>query len=288
MEIRLLEYFLTVTEELHFTRAAERLGISQPTLSQQIKVLEDSIGSPLFNRVGKKIYITEAGDVLKKHALRTFYELEQAKVAINELKGLKRGKLTIGCCGSYLLTSTIASFNLKYPDIHLSIVELPTEETKQALLTNELDMGIVYLPAEEEQLISEPLFKEEFYLVVSNEHDLASEQYIELQQLENVRMILLRKEYLIRQIIDKKIKSGSLEPIIELTTLESLLQLTALNIGATILPANYLNELDQSGLCKVKIVDSFEQTTVGIVLRKNVYHCESLKVFIKCLKNNYA
>src|SRR4051794_39819780 len=134
MEHRLLEYFIAVCEELHFTKAAVKLGISQPTLSQQIQLLEHRVGSPLFHRIGKKTYITEAGQVLLKHSVKVFHELDQAQMAINELRGLQRGRLRIGCSGNHLLTSTILSFHRLYPNIELSVTELATAETKAGLL----------------------------------------------------------------------------------------------------------------------------------------------------------
>src|SRR3954468_3614981 len=149
MEIRLLEYFLAVCEELHFTKAAEKLRISQPTLSQQIRLLEDRLGTKLFKRVGKKVYIADSGKILLDHTLRIFNELEQAQIKINELEGLKRGNLTIGCSGNHLLREFVISFHQQYPGIQLSILELPTEETRLRLLKNQLDLGIVYLPLED-------------------------------------------------------------------------------------------------------------------------------------------
>src|SRR4051812_37770212 len=104
MEIQLLEYFMAICESLHFTKAAEKLRISQPTLSHQIKLLEDRLGTPLFERVGKKVFITQAGKCLLEHSERIFFELDQVDIKIKEIRGLQRGKLTIGCSGTHLLT----------------------------------------------------------------------------------------------------------------------------------------------------------------------------------------
>lgn len=172
MEFRLLEYFMAVCEELHFTKAATKLGISQPTLSQQIQLLEGRMGTMLFRRVGKKNYLTEAGQTLKEHTLRIFHELEQAQTEINELKGMQRGKLRIGCSGNHLLTRTLLSFHMKVPGVSLSILELTTEETKQGLLANKLDLGIVFLPLNDDQIISKELYTEELSLAVGLEHPL--------------------------------------------------------------------------------------------------------------------
>ena len=184
MELRLLEYFLAVCEELHFTKAAEKLRISQPTLSQQIQILESRLGTKLFKRVGKKVYISDSGKILLEHTLRIFNEVEQAQVKINELEGLKRGNLTIGCSGNHLLAKSIISFHKQYPDIKLSILEMPTEETKLRLLNNQLDIGIVFLPLQDDKLNVIPLFIEEFFLIVSVEHELSNKTFVKLENLK--------------------------------------------------------------------------------------------------------
>src|SRR5690625_1363346 len=145
MELRQLEYFMEVCKELHFTRAAENLNIAQPTLSQQIKSLEDEVGIPLFDRIGKKITLTEAGRILLKHSQTIFFELEQAKLALNDLNGLERGNLTIGSlfsCINYLLPGAIINFKKMYPNVELSVFGLRTEEIVSQLLNNELDLDL--------------------------------------------------------------------------------------------------------------------------------------------------
>src|SRR5699024_2942115 len=96
MEIRQLEYFLAVCKELHFTRAAEKLNISQTSLSQQIRILENEIGMPLFDRIGKKIRITETGKLLLKHSRNIFFEIEKIRNSVDDLKELETGRVAIG------------------------------------------------------------------------------------------------------------------------------------------------------------------------------------------------
>ncbi|WP_438347095.1 LysR family transcriptional regulator [Paenibacillus sp. FA6] len=291
MEFRVLEYFLAVCEELHFTKAAERLGISQPTLSQQIRVLEDRLGTPLFRRIGKKNYITEAGHILRNHAIRVFYELEQAQIKITEIKGLQRGKLRIGCSGNHLLTTTIVSFHEKYPNISLSVIELATEETRHGLLNNELDMGVVFLPLEDANLISHPLYTEELSLAVSSVHPLAKENSIPFNDLQNLSLILFPEKFLVRKMVDTYGKEVGiiLTPILELSTMDSMMQMVRLNIGATILPKSYLhvNYAQDQQIKIIPIIEPIPQKTVGIVYRNESMISLSMKAFIHELKGNY-
>ncbi|WP_409346325.1 LysR substrate-binding domain-containing protein [Paenibacillus sp. MBLB4367] len=282
MDYRLLAYFLAVCEELHFTRAAEKLGISQPTLSHQIRQLENRLGAPLFRRIGKKTFLTEAGGILQKHALKAFHELDQAQAAINELRGMKRGKLRIGCSGNHLLTSALMDFHVLYPDIELSVTELATEETKEGLLSNQLDIGVVFLPLDDEQLDSIPLFDERLLLVVSRSHKLAGAECVRLDELRGIDLVLLQSKFLVRQMFDHYCEEAGFlpKPIMELSTLDSLLQMAARHIGGAILPGSYVAHLNDPSIRKIPIVDPIPHKTVGIVYPKEMFRYASINAFI--------
>lgn len=286
IEIRLLEYFLAVCEELHFTRAAEKLNITQPTLSHQIQLLEKRLNTQLFERNGKKIYMTESGNILKKHAQQVFYELEQAEIAIAELNGFQRGKITIGCSGNYLLHSAIATFHNKYPKIKLSVIDTTTEDTVEKIMTNQFDMGLVYLPVTNKLLEVEKLFSSELCLIVSCQHEFASLEVIDLEQLEGAPIFLLQDKFLIRQVIDHSFAEigYSLNPIVELSDMHSLIQMTILNNGITILPFIYMGAVNDERIRTVSI-KQLPKKDVGLVYRKNT--SKTVKVFIEHLIENF-
>ncbi|HWK22977.1 MAG TPA: LysR substrate-binding domain-containing protein [Ureibacillus sp.] len=289
MEFRLLEYFMTVCETLHFTKAAEKLRISQPTLSHQIKLLESQVGTPLFERVGKKVYITHAGECLLEHAEKAFFELEQAQIKINEIRGLQRGELIIGCSGSHLLTSSIISFNQQYPKINLSIKELTTEETKEEILHNRVDLGIIFIDDLNDHLDSTPLFTEELLFVVSANHPLANLSSIELEELQNVPLTLMPKKYLIRKLIDEscKVLDFELQPKIELTNLGALQQMVSKNEIGTILPKSYLAGMNDPTIRPIPIIGPVPRKTVGVVYQKKAFIDTTISMFINFLVNTY-
>ncbi|WP_163879827.1 LysR family transcriptional regulator [Paenibacillus favisporus] len=290
MDFRLLEYFLAVCEELHFTKAAVQLGISQPTLSQQIRLLEERVGMPLFQRIGKRNYLTEAGQTLKEHALNIFHELEQAQSEINELKGMQRGRLTIGCSGNHLLTRTLISFHQKQPGISISVVELATEETRAGLLANKLDLGVVFLPLEDEQLVSKELYTEELCLAVAKQHPLAAAAAVKLDQLTEVPLILFPEKFLVRQMVDSySAQAGvQLQPAFELSTMDSMLQMVRLGVGATILPRSYLLQGSDPSIRTVPIVEPVPQKKVGIVYRKQTFLSTAMLAFINELIQTFT
>lgn len=286
MEHRLLDYFIAVAEELHFTKAADKLGISQPTLSHQIRLLEHELGTALFHRSGKKNHLTQAGTILLEHARRVTYELDQAKLEIGELVGMQRGRLRIGCSGNHLLTDALISFHRDHPGIELTVIELATEETRDGLLENWLDLGVVFLPIQDEQLISLPLFDEELMLAISSDHEYASLPYIHLKQLASLPLVLFPNKFLVRQIIESACHEigVTLHPVMELSTMESQLQMTAQHVGATVLPKSYTDATQLGGhITFIPFVEPSPRKNVGIVYRRDIYMDATIQSFIQHL-----
>ncbi|HJV45927.1 MAG TPA: LysR substrate-binding domain-containing protein [Bacillota bacterium] len=288
MELKQLEYFMAVCRELHFTRAAETLNITQPSLSQQIKLLEHEIGTPLFDRMGKKTVITDAGNILLKHCHTIFHEISQAKIAINELQGLERGDLKIGALltvVNYLLPPTVISFHKKYENIKLSIQGLRTGDIVQGLLQNELDLGIVMLPLEHDDFISVPLYREKLALAVPFHHPYSKKDKISLHELINQSFILLPRTYCLRQLIDQTCSDLGLEinRFLEMTTMESIVNMVIEGIGVTLLPRSYLEFINRSQLSIIPLVEPEITTEIGIVHRKNKFLCAASHAFMALL-----
>lgn len=286
---RLLEYFLTMCEELHFTKAAEKLGISQPTLSQQIKLLESHIGSSLFHREGRKIELTDAGEILLSRTHHIFSEMEQAKIKIQELNGLYRDQLKVGCSGNYLLYNALVSFYQKYPNIKLSVIDTTTEDTLERLLKSEFDIGIVFLPVYHDQIEISSLFKSELCLMVPDNHSLALKEHIHLKELQSECLFLTQENYLIRRAVDDYChqKGFSLNPIIELSDIYSLIQMTILHNGATILPKEYAKNITNLSVKLIQIADPLPIKEVGVIYRKGMFISSSMQAFLTHLTNHY-
>lgn len=272
MELRHLEYFMMMHQELHFTKAAERLNISQPTLSQQIRILESEVGAPLFDRIGKKVFVTKAGELLYYHCLKIFSELKQAHTAIGELEGLQRGSLAVGCSGSHLLISSVVKFHTHYPGIKISIIQLSTEEIKEELLKNQLDIGIAFLPLDDLQLESLHLYTEELCLAVCKDNPLAKHQSITLEMLQSAPIVLLPPKYIIRQFIDQATEKLGflLNPMIEMMPFEHLLEIVGRNIAVTILPRSYINSFGNENIQSIPIDNPNMKKSMGVIYRKDI------------------
>ncbi|WP_042478821.1 LysR family transcriptional regulator [Bacillus ndiopicus] len=288
MELKQLEYFLTLSQELHFTRAAEKLGITQPSLSQQIRLLEHEIGMPLFDRVGKKTLLTEAGRALLHHSYNVFHELSQARAAISELQGLERGTLKIGALltvVNYLLPPTVMGFHNSYPNVELSLLGLRTGDIYNGLLQNELDLGIVFLPMEHEDLETIPLYQENLALAVAVDHPIAQAAFVTLDILKETPSVLLPNTYFLRQVINEQCQSLAFtpQPVLEMTTMESIITMVAKGMGVTILPKGYLDYIDNPHIRTIPLKNPMLTTQIGIVYRKNKHLCAASRVFMEQL-----
>src|SRR5690625_1845023 len=191
-----------VCKELHFTKAAEKLGITQPTLSHQIKMLEESIGYPLFNRVGKKIELTKVGEIVQEEALNIQNSVQNISTQINAFTKVEIGELRIAVLPGEItdLTSTLCiPFNQRYPNVKVFIET--TDQVQKAVLENRADFGIDFHLYPNDLLDVKKLYEEEFYLI-SNEHNV-KEKVAFSAALDNP-LILFPKKPQCRRLIEEK------------------------------------------------------------------------------------
>jgi len=286
MELRQLEYFMAICDELHFTRAAENLGITQPTLSQQIKALEDTMGVLLFDRIGKKIAITEAGIILQEQCRKIFLNLKSAQEQIVELQKLKRGKLIIGALPgdlSQLASKLLLEFHHKYPQVQIKILGL--DDIVNLVLQNEIDLALTLMAPDDERLTKIPLYNEEFYLTIANDHPLANRDNVEFEELKDIPLVLCPINHKCRQLIDAACSSAGFEvqPIIESTDVDSILSLVKAGIGATILSRTLLTMKNDKNLKVIKIENPSICKEITIVHHKEKYIGYAARGFINLL-----
>lgn len=241
IKLRQLEYFLAVADTLHFTNAATALDVSQPTLSHQIAQLEKRLGTPLLDRVGKSVRLTQAGTVFREHASRALKELKGAQVALAELDGLPRGELRIGIIQSFcftLLPPILEKFISSYPLVRVSINNLAARCIEEELAGGRLDLGIAFAPATMDEIAAEPILEERLLLVAARSHPFAGDKSHALRDLKGQRMALLNKEFSTRQIIDRYMTQVDVKPDVVCETNSIEVMLAAVRSGEllTILP----------------------------------------------------
>ncbi|MBB6671810.1 LysR family transcriptional regulator [Cohnella nanjingensis] len=287
MEIRQLEYFMAVCKELHFTRASEQLGVTQPTLSHQIKALEIEIGMPLFDRIGKKTALTEAGQILFRHGTHIFQSIQSAMAEIQELQEVKGGKLSIGVLKGELnqfVSTLLFTFHQQYPNIQLTVVG--KDDMVDGIIQNEIDIALTIVPIHDERLTIVPLYEEDLYLTVSHRHSLADQQTIRLEQIKEEPFILFPKNYKCRQQIEAAFKliDAPLRPIIETDATESILNLVQAEAGVSILSKTLLHMWGHDQLRMIKIENPSVRRQIGLVYHKEKYIGFAAQQFIRLLR----
>jgi len=288
MELRHLEYFMVLCDELHFTRASERLGITQPTLSHQIKALEDEIGINLFDRNGKKISITEAGSVLRIQGGKIMSNIKSTYEQISELKKLGKSNLVVGTLSgeiNYLVAQTLSEFHKMFPNINIKLIV--SDGGIQDVIHNKLDLVITDLPYDEDKVRTVPLYKEQFYLVVPKNHKLTDRDTIDLEEIGRYGLIICPQNHHCRQLIDKTFQSLgiNLTPIIETNTIESILRLVKDGVGFSILSNTLLSLFKDENIHKLLIVNPNLYRRIGIVYHKDKHLGHSGSRIIKLLQD---
>jgi len=198
IELRHLIYFLTVAEELHFRRAAEKLFITQPGLSKQIKQMEGSLGTLLFMRDKKKVKLTSAGHYLKKEVETLLSHLEVMKRQVALIGEGQMGEVRIGFLGSAMqqvIPNLLLRLQKQYPGIHASLDELSNSAQVDSVLRDKLDFGFVRLGKVPSSLQLQPVFEDTFSLVVPEQMDLDSNNFSGMNDVSAESFILFSKEY---------------------------------------------------------------------------------------------
>ncbi len=290
MEIRQLEYFFVLCSELHFTKAAEKLNISQPTLSHQIKVLENELGLPLFDRLGKKIAITDAGEILYEQCTYIFRAMDNTKNQMTELKEIKAGKLVIGTLPGELtdfVSDYLLDYYQDYPDIQVCINS--SDDLLQLFKNNKIDFAISYkqdnIDYEEEQLQIVPLFTEELKVVIHKQHPLAGLDTIPLQEVLAHPLILFPTIHQCRKVIEGAARKEKLHitPKLETASIQAIFKLVEQNVGATIISKTLCNLHKSDTICERSICNPPLTREIVLLYRKDKFINFAAKAFIRLL-----
>lgn len=270
MELRQLRYFLAVAEHLNFTRAAEAVHVSQPSLSVQIRALEDEVGAPLFDRLGRRVVLTEAGQILREHAARVVRDLETGVQAIRELNGAERGRLMVGALStvnSYLIPPLVSQFRRRFPKVSLSIQAQPSAAIVEDVLAARLDLGLCLLPVSDPRLAWQRLFDERLCLVAPKGAALPSGQ-LRMRELATLPLVVMPADYCLRKMIEAGCQRVGVRPqvSVEMTSPDGILEAVRQGAGYTILPTLFVRRhVKDGGLQMVSLHDPVPTHPVGLI-----------------------
>lgn len=275
MILRYIHYFLAVADRGSFTRAAAALYISQPALSQQIRLLEQTLGVALFDRTGRSIRLTDAGVVFQQHARQALNALEAGARAVHDVEDLSRGHLRLGVTPTYtpwLVGPLLAAFWQRYPAITLALIEATQEQIEQQLLNDELDIGLGFSGEHAAELTATPVLSESLVVMVSKTHELAKYQQIPLSSLADQPLVLLDKSFATRVDIDSQCRRQDLRLNIamETNTLGAITEMISRTHLATILPDTLAHS--RSDLCSLNLSPPLSERTGVLLALRNSHH----------------
>ncbi|TKG96869.1 LysR family transcriptional regulator [Puteibacter caeruleilacunae] len=286
MELRQLKYFIQVAESLNFTEASKKLFITQSTISQQIKQLEEELNVLLFDRSEKQICLTEAGLEFLPHAVKVIQDAEYGKQRLLDLQNIRTGELTIGVNYSFsgLLKNTVVKFLTLYPNIKLNILYKTVSELIEMVRKREVDFVLSYKPVWEERSIeSMDLFKTHLSVIVHKNHPLSKSKRISIDEIKQYPLALPSKGLHARSKLDASLYANrtTLHPKIELNEANILLQLVETGDWITILSSSTI--FGQKNFKAIPLAgDSFDMQAALLWIRDS-YQKFSAKEFIKIM-----
>lgn len=248
MDTQALSAFLEVADTASFSKAAERLFLSQPAVSKRIATLEDQLGRQLFDRVGRQISLTDAGRALLPYARRVLHDIEDGRRALSMLSEKVEGRLSIGTShhiGLHRLPPVLRAYTLAYPEVDLDIQFMDSEVACEAVLAGKLELGIVTLPSQPlPQLKSRLVWPDPLAVVVAPSHPLAALKKLKLSDLAEHPAVLPDEATYTHRIVTAALTQHGLKPRIRLATnyLETLKMLVMIGLGWSVLPRSMLDK----------------------------------------------
>lgn len=275
IEIRHLRYFIAVAEELHFGRAAERLNMSQPPLSQQIQKLEERLGFQLFHRTKRRVQLTAPGQVFLGESRQVLDRLERAIRTGQQASRGEHGALAVGFVSSAIysaLPSILRRFRQLLPDVDVSLRELSAGQQGDWLENNRLDIGIVRSEIENPDLEYVTILEEPFIIVLPENHKQSKERVISLHTLSREPFILFPRSLapgLYDQIINLCQQARFSPRVVqEAIQMQTIVGLVAAEIGVAIVPRS-LQNLQRPGVVYKPLKGPAPKSTISLVYRKN-------------------
>lgn len=265
LNVHQLRIFRTVVRAGSFSRAAEELRITQPSVSIQVRELERALGAELFEQVGKRIFLTDAGRVLDEYAVRILTLLEEAERAVRDLRGMSSGPLRVGAnntSATYLLPPLLARLREQAPEADISLEILPTGRVYEKLLRNELDVGVVGDGMRHDSIVHFPYHTDELVVITSPRSRLSGRKDVTAAELVRQRLVLRERGSGTRETTERAFRSLGLvpTPAMELPSNEAVVQAVGADLGVGVVSRLAAEEALRRGQVVVVEIPDFRPT----------------------------
>lgn len=283
MQFQQLAYFVMVAETRHFTHAAERMRVAQPSLSKQIKALETELGAPLFSRARGNVALTPAGEALLPLARRILADADTARQEVAELAGLRRGRVRLGatpslCAG--LMADALARFHHAYPGIGLLVEEGGSRDLVRALARGQLDLSLIITPLQHDDpsLVAEEILRENL-VVASPSGERPRRPYLRIEDLRGRPMVMFRNGYDLRDATLAACRQAGFEPrfAVQGGEMDAVLRFVEAGLGVAVVPSMVLD--GRPGLAGTPLAPPGLSRTIALAHRKDVEPTRAAQAF---------
>lgn len=269
-ELRHLRAFITVADAHSFSRAAERLGLTQPRVSQQIQQLEHAIGVELLLRFGRRVTLTPSGRHFYDHAVEVLRKMDLACRAVTNFQGEEQGHLRVGVvpiCNVTFMPLILKHFHIHHPGFTIAVEEVSALDMERDIEMGRLDIGVGFLPHASPTLRYQKLLKEKFALLVREDHRLADKERVPMSSLHNLELVLLPAHYFMRHMIDQIILRHHVRPrvVFEINSAPTIIRTVAESGVATLMPPSSVRMGFGSRLKSIELVGQQPFLELGIM-----------------------
>lgn len=291
MESRQLGYFLEVAKQLSFSKAAEKLNVTQPTLSKMVKNLEEELDILLFDRTTKHMKLTDAGEIVFEEAQEIMRLMDNLSSKLADSLKIKKGNIKIGLppvIGSLFFPKLIRDFRQHYPNIHLGFEEEGGKKVEKMVEEGSVDFGFAVLPVNDALFDSYPFVKSELKLIVHSEHPLANVDSMPLNRLINESFLFLREDFALHdRIREHCIQAGFIPSVIyESSQWDFISEMVANGHGVAILPEPLCRKLDPSVIKTISITEPRIPWNLAIIWKKNKYLSYATRELLYFIQSN--
>lgn len=276
MDIRQLQYFVQAARMRSFTRAAESLYITQPTISKMIRNLEVELEADLFYREGKSIRMTDAGEILFTKAQSIVESFASLSSELDSLRNLEQGHIRIGLppmVGASFFPSVIGQFHRRYPQVTIRLHEDGAKKVEEDVETGLLDIGMVVLPVNTAKLHCFTFIEEKLELLVPIGHRLAGADCVAMKDLAEEEFVLFREDFTLHdRIITECVKAGFQPKVVyESSQWDLISRMVAVGMGIALLPETICRDMDRSRVVIIPVTEPVIPWQLGMVWRKDRY-----------------
>ena len=291
MDVRALRAFIAVAETTSFTRAGQRLKVSQSAVSQQIRALESNLGSPLFTRQARTVRLTQAGNVLLPYAKQIVAKVEEASAVISDFESMGRGRIAVGAGGAichHILPDILREFASRFGKIEVQVVSGFTEETLKRTIEGSVDVGLLLLPVAEASVVIEELPRDELVAIAPQGHAWGSKERIRARDFVGEHFISYARDSRTFRIVERYLLEAGVFPSLtmEISDLEAVKKMVEVGLGVSVVAGFAVkNEVESGRLLSRPLAPGGLYRAWGMVRRANETLTQSQRGFMGICKS---